>query len=56
MCADMRAIEDDALASFARWFNYVRGNDECLNFDYDTFIQINSNVSWNQPGTLSGSM
>lgn len=58
MCNAVMANETDPFTSLVGWYNVARENlngDECSDWSYNSFVAINSNVEWNQPGTQSGS-
>lgn len=55
MCNDLRLPADQPLQAFVRWVNYVYGNLECRDLSYAHLIEQAGNISFNQPGTISGS-
>lgn len=56
MCEDLEESEAESpLIGFSDWVRSVLVGEQCFDASYASRITERSNVSWNQPGTLSGS-
>lgn len=52
----MSAVPNDPFNSYVRWVEFMFGsNDDCFDFNYENNMEILSNTTWNQIGTISGS-
>ncbi len=55
MCEDLEESNLSPLEAFSEWARFALVGEECFDASYASRIAERSNVSWDQPGTLSGS-